>query len=150
MAFIYKGTLSGGGTLAGPFDVVHAAHPLLIPATSAAQIVTIHDLFFLSAPGSTSREIARDYPSLAGFHARRAHAVLFKIQNEAVEFTFGIHRIRKLLALPFLENEDLAHDRLRETVDRDDAIAHRSDAAHVSTFVRGFISLYLLDDLFYD
>src|SRR5688572_5046255 len=37
-------------TLAGPCDVVHAAHPLLIPARRAAQVVTIHDLFFLAHP----------------------------------------------------------------------------------------------------
>ncbi len=39
--------------LAGGVDVVHAAHPLLIPARSAAQVITIHDLFFLSAPERT-------------------------------------------------------------------------------------------------
>jgi glycosyltransferase involved in cell wall biosynthesis len=60
--------------LAGPADVVHAAHPLLIPARRAAQIVTIHDLFFLSGRGRA--EIGRDYAELAGGHARRAHAVI--------------------------------------------------------------------------
>ncbi len=62
--------------LAGPTDVVHAAHPLLIPSSHAAQVVTIHDLFFLSHPERTSGEIRRDYPALAGPHARRAHAVV--------------------------------------------------------------------------
>jgi hypothetical protein len=33
-------------TLAGPHDVVHAFHPLLIPTRSAAQVVTVNDLFF--------------------------------------------------------------------------------------------------------
>src|SRR5688572_14473112 len=33
--------------VAGSFDVVHAAHPLIIPSRHAAQVVTIHDLFFL-------------------------------------------------------------------------------------------------------
>src|SRR5262245_4548333 len=33
--------------MAGRADVVHAAHPLLIPSRRAAQVVTIHDLFFL-------------------------------------------------------------------------------------------------------
>src|ERR1043165_9491709 len=60
--------------LAGSYDVVHAAHPLLIP-TAAAQVVTIHDLFFLSQPDQTRAEIRRDYPALAPAHARRAHAV---------------------------------------------------------------------------
>lgn len=62
--------------LTGPADVVHAAHPLLIPARRAAQVVTIHDLFFLDDPDATRAEIRRDYPRLAGPHARRAHAVV--------------------------------------------------------------------------
>jgi glycosyltransferase involved in cell wall biosynthesis len=62
--------------LAGEFDVVHAAHPLLIPSHRAAQVVTIHDLFFLDHPERTHGEIRRDYPALAGDHARRAHAVI--------------------------------------------------------------------------
>jgi len=62
--------------LAGPADVVHAAHPLVIPTRRAAQVVTIHDLFFLTDPEATGAEIRRDYPRLAGPHARRAHAVV--------------------------------------------------------------------------
>jgi glycosyltransferase involved in cell wall biosynthesis len=62
--------------LAGRCDVVHAAHPLLIPARHAAQVVTIHDLFFLAAPERTQAEIRRDYVPLAGAHARRADAVI--------------------------------------------------------------------------
>lgn len=62
--------------LAGRCDVVHAAHPLLIPARRAASIVTIHDLFFLKAPERTQAEIRRDYVPLARDHARRADAVI--------------------------------------------------------------------------
>jgi glycosyltransferase involved in cell wall biosynthesis len=62
--------------LAGPVDVVHAAHPLLIPARRAAQVVTIHDLFFLEHPERTRGEVKRDYPRLAGDHAKRADAVI--------------------------------------------------------------------------
>src|SRR5262245_46868456 len=62
--------------LAGPQDVVHAAQPLLIPASRAATVVTIHDLFFLDSPERTGAEIRRDYPSLAPAHARRAHAII--------------------------------------------------------------------------
>src|SRR5687767_309304 len=51
--------------LAGDFDVVHAAHPLLIPARHAAKVITIHDLFFLAHPERTAAEIRRDYPALA-------------------------------------------------------------------------------------
>lgn len=62
--------------LAGPVDVAHAAHPLLIPARHAAQVVTVHDLFFLDQPERTRAEIRRDYPALAAAHARRADAVI--------------------------------------------------------------------------
>ena len=61
-------------TFSGEVDVVHSMHPLLMPAQRAAQVVTIHDLYFLDAPENTSAEIRRDYPSLAGSHARRADA----------------------------------------------------------------------------
>jgi glycosyltransferase involved in cell wall biosynthesis len=63
-------------TFAGEVDVVHSMHPLLMPAQRAAQVVTIHDLYFLDAPENTTSEIRRDYPSLAGSHARRADAVI--------------------------------------------------------------------------
>jgi glycosyltransferase involved in cell wall biosynthesis len=66
--------------LAGDVDVTHSAHPLLMPARDAAQIVTIHDLFFLSHTHDTGAEIRRDYPVLAGSHARRAHAVITSTQ----------------------------------------------------------------------
>jgi glycosyltransferase involved in cell wall biosynthesis len=62
--------------LAGACDIAHAAHPLLSPARRAAQVVTIHDLFFLAEPQRTSAEIRRDYVPLAASHARRAHAVI--------------------------------------------------------------------------
>jgi glycosyltransferase involved in cell wall biosynthesis len=62
--------------LAGEADVVHAAHPLLIPSTRAARVVTVHDLFFLSHPERTAAEIRRDYAPLAASHARRADAVI--------------------------------------------------------------------------
>src|SRR5688572_24721848 len=57
-------------------DVAHAAHPLLIPTARAAQVVTIHDLFFLSNPERTHAEIRRDYPALVEAHARRADAII--------------------------------------------------------------------------
>jgi glycosyltransferase involved in cell wall biosynthesis len=63
-------------TLAGNVDVAHAPHPLLIPARRAAQVVTIHDLFFLDHPERTHAEIRRDYPALVAAHARRADAII--------------------------------------------------------------------------
>jgi glycosyltransferase involved in cell wall biosynthesis len=78
--------------LAGSVDVAHAAHPLLIPARHAAQVVTIHDLHFLSHPERTSAEIRRDYPALAADHARRAHAVITSTiyAQRLVTQTFGV------------------------------------------------------------
>jgi glycosyltransferase involved in cell wall biosynthesis len=58
------------------FDVVHSSHPLLMPSRDAAQVITIHDLNFLSHPERTRAEIRRDYPSLAPDHARRADAII--------------------------------------------------------------------------
>jgi glycosyltransferase involved in cell wall biosynthesis len=63
-------------SLAGRADVVHSAHPLLIPSKRAAQVVTIHDLFFLANPERTHAEIRRDYPVLARDHALRADAII--------------------------------------------------------------------------
>ena len=62
--------------LAGAVDVAHALHPLRIPARRAAQVVTVHDLYFLDHPETTSAEIRRDYGALAADHARRADGVV--------------------------------------------------------------------------
>lgn len=58
------------------FDVVHSLHPLLMPSQSAAQVVTIHDLHFLTHPERTRAEIRRDYPPLVREHAHRADAIV--------------------------------------------------------------------------
>lgn len=63
--------LAGAG-----FDVVHSLHPLLMPATDAAQVVTVYDLSFLKHPERTRAEIRRDYPALARSHAQRADHVI--------------------------------------------------------------------------
>jgi glycosyltransferase involved in cell wall biosynthesis len=78
--------------LAPKVDVVHAAHPLLIPSRHAAQVVTIHDLFFLTHRNSTQAEIRRDYAELAPAHARRADAIVVNSTYTAsiVQTTFGV------------------------------------------------------------
>jgi glycosyltransferase involved in cell wall biosynthesis len=64
-------------TLAGcAFDVTHSLHPLLLPARDAAQVVTVHDLYFLDHPERTRAEIRRDYPDLVRAHTHRAHAIV--------------------------------------------------------------------------
>jgi glycosyltransferase involved in cell wall biosynthesis len=57
-------------------DVAHSMHPLLIPSRTAARVVTIHDLNFLSHPERTRAEIRRDYPALARDHAHRANHIV--------------------------------------------------------------------------
>jgi glycosyltransferase involved in cell wall biosynthesis len=57
-------------------DVTWSLHPLLMPARSAARVVTVHDLFFLDHPAATAREVRRDYASLAPAHVARADAVV--------------------------------------------------------------------------
>lgn len=63
--------LAGGG-----FDVAHSPHPLLLPARSAARVITIHDLYFLTHPERTRAEVRRDYPALARDHAHRADRII--------------------------------------------------------------------------
>lgn len=58
------------------YDVVHSPHPLLLPSSRAARVVTIHDLDFLLHPERTTAEIRRDYAALAADHARRADAIV--------------------------------------------------------------------------
>ncbi len=76
----------------GPFDVVHAAHPLLIPSR-AAGIVTIHDLDFLDHPERTRAEVRRDYGDRVRAHARRADGVLTSSDH-------SLRRIVDALAIP--------------------------------------------------
>ena len=74
-------------------DVAHSLHPLLMPTRRAAQVVTIHDLNFLTHPERTRAEIRRDYPALARRHAHRADQVIV-----VSEFTAG--EVQRLLGVP--------------------------------------------------
>jgi alpha-1,3-rhamnosyl/mannosyltransferase len=47
-----------------------------MPSRDAAQVITVHDLNFLSHPERTRAEVRRDYPPLAREHARRADAII--------------------------------------------------------------------------
>jgi len=78
----------------GAYDVTHSSHPLLLPARDAAQVVTIHDLDFLSHPERTRAEVRRDYAALARDHAQRADAILVPSAYSAgeVERVLGVPR----------------------------------------------------------
>ena len=67
------------------FDVTHSLHPLLLPARHAAQVITIHDLYFLAHPERTRAEIRRDYPRLARDHAHRAARIIVPSQFTAIQ-----------------------------------------------------------------
>lgn len=69
----------------GKYDVVHSPHPLLIPARRAAQVVTIHDLDFLTHPERTRAEIRRDYPALVKSHATGADQVIVSSRYTAAQ-----------------------------------------------------------------
>jgi glycosyltransferase involved in cell wall biosynthesis len=62
--------------LAGRFDVVHAATPVLIPSRQAAQVVTVYDLDFLAHPERTWAEMKRDWGAIVQQHALRADHVI--------------------------------------------------------------------------
>ncbi len=83
------------------FDVVHAAHPLIIPSR-AASVVTIHDLDFLDHPERTHGEIRRDYRTLAPGHARRADRIVVSSQTTAhdVAHRLGVPAARISLCYP--------------------------------------------------
>ena len=70
-------------------DVAWSLHPLLMPSRRAAQVVTVHDLYFLDHPDGTAREVRRDYPALAGAHVRRADGIV-----AISEYTKGLVQAR--------------------------------------------------------
>lgn len=86
----------------GSFDVAQATHPLLLPSTSAAQLVTIYDLDFLDHPARTRAEIRRDYAPLAARHAARADqvVVISKDTARAVESRLGIPASKISICVP--------------------------------------------------
>lgn len=88
--------------LAGPLDIAHSMHPLLMPARKAAQFVTIYDLYFLDRPGDTAAEIRRDYAKLARDHARRADrvVVISEYTRRQVEERLGVPSERIVLCPP--------------------------------------------------
>jgi glycosyltransferase involved in cell wall biosynthesis len=78
---------------AGEYDIAHSPHPLLLPSRSAAQVVTIHDLHFLTHPDRTSAEIRRDYATFVRDHAHRADRII-------VVSKFVAGEVQRLLDIP--------------------------------------------------
>ena len=83
----------------GSYDVVHSNHPLLMPARRAAQVVMVHDLYFLAHPEHTDAEVRRDYPALAGHHARRADHIIVPSQFTASEVERMLHVPRERISV---------------------------------------------------
>jgi glycosyltransferase involved in cell wall biosynthesis len=80
----------------GRCDVVHSPTPLLVPARRAAQVVTVFDLHFLSAPGEVSGVVRRDFVPLATAHVARADHVIAGSGYAArlLEGRLGVDRAR--------------------------------------------------------
>lgn len=78
-------------SFAGPVDVAHSMHPLMMPSRAAARVVTVHDLYFFDQPGATAAEIRRDYRSLAPDHARRADAVVVNSEYTKQQVVERLH-----------------------------------------------------------
>ena len=85
--------------LAGSVDVAHSMHPLRLPARRGAQVVTIHDLFFLDAPDRTAAEIRRDYAPLAAAHAQAADEVIAVSEYTARQVTARLHVPRERITI---------------------------------------------------
>ena len=87
---------------AGPVDIAHSLHPLLMPARRARQVVTVHVLDFLDHPDRTRAEIRRDYAALAPGHTRRADLVVTVSRFTAgeVERRLGVSRERIVICSP--------------------------------------------------
>ena len=88
--------------LAGPIDVAHSSHPLLMPARNAVQAVTVYDLDFLDHPERARAEIRRDYPGRARDHANRADLVVVISEHTAaaVRTRLGVPADRIVLCRP--------------------------------------------------
>jgi glycosyltransferase involved in cell wall biosynthesis len=86
----------------GVYDVVHSPHPLLMPSRTAARVITIHDLNFLTHPERTRAEVRRDYAPLARAHAHRADTILVPSAYTAgeVERLLGVPRDRIAIVPP--------------------------------------------------
>ena len=88
--------------LSGPIDIAHSAHPLLMPARRALQVITIYDLDFLDHPERTRAEVRRDYPALAERHARRADLVVVISEHTSrlVQSRLGVAADRVVVCRP--------------------------------------------------
>jgi glycosyltransferase involved in cell wall biosynthesis len=87
---------------AGAVDITQSMHPLLLPSRRGARFVTIHDLYFLDKPEHTSAEIRRDYPALAGDHARRADGVVVPSEytRRRIQERLGVEADRLIVCSP--------------------------------------------------
>ncbi len=87
-------------------DLVHASHPIRIPSRQAAQVVTVHDLDFLTHPERTQAEIQRDYPRLAPAHVLAADAVVTVSHATAADIEARIGRPRQTITVAPLGRPD--------------------------------------------
>jgi glycosyltransferase involved in cell wall biosynthesis len=79
----------------GTVDIAHSPNPLVLPSRGKT-IVTIHDLYFITHPESTTAEISRDYTRLVRKHCASADGIVAVSEataREAIEH-LGIDKSR--------------------------------------------------------
>jgi glycosyltransferase involved in cell wall biosynthesis len=69
----------------GRQDIAHSPYPMLLPARSARQVISVHDCYFLRTPEAVFGTVRRDYVPLARSAARQADAILVPSQSTAME-----------------------------------------------------------------
>jgi glycosyltransferase involved in cell wall biosynthesis len=69
----------------GPQDIAHSPYPMLLPARSAHQVISVHDCYFLRAPEDVYGTVLRDYVPLARASAQCADAILVPSESTAAE-----------------------------------------------------------------
>jgi glycosyltransferase involved in cell wall biosynthesis len=69
----------------GRQDIAHSPYPMLLPARSARQVISVHDCYFLRAPEAVFGTVRRDYVPLARAAARQADAILAPSRSTAAE-----------------------------------------------------------------
>jgi glycosyltransferase involved in cell wall biosynthesis len=60
----------------GALDIAHSPSPMLVPASHARRVITVHDCYFARQPDDVSGAVRRDYVPLVADSLRRADAVI--------------------------------------------------------------------------
>lgn len=100
--------------LAGPHDVAHSPTPLLLPASRAAQVVTLFDLHFLTAPDQATDVAQRDFARRVRDHVRRADHIVAGSSHAAALATSALGVARERITVTPLGAPAWARDVARQ------------------------------------